>query len=81
MTDLANTAIAEAEEFYEEDDVLPYPKAGNGVQLPPECDDVDILLDEDIVTFSHSWMEGSKLMRANAGFLGIVAGEVISPAA
>ena len=48
---------ADEEEFYVyvEPDPLPYPKAGNGLLLPPEDDDLDILIDEDIVTYSHLW--------------------------
>ena len=46
---------ADEEELYVyvEPDPLPYPKAGNGLLLPPEDDDLDILIDEDIVTYSH----------------------------
>lgn len=40
---------------YVEPDPLPYPKAGNGLLLPPEDDDLDILIDEDIATYSHLW--------------------------
>ena len=36
-----------------EPDYLPYPKAGNGVPLPPEKDDLAFLVDDDVVTFSH----------------------------
>ena len=76
VNDFTSTAIAEAEdEYYEEDDVLPYPKAGNGIQLPPESEDINILLDDDIVTFSHSWMEGSKILRASKSLVGLVGGE------
>lgn len=48
----------EEEEYYEvyvEPEPLPYPKAGNGIVLPPEDDDLALLIDEDIVTYSHSW--------------------------
>jgi len=38
-----------------EDDVLPYPKAGNGLRLPPESEDLDLLIDDDTTTFSHTW--------------------------
>lgn len=41
--------------IYVEPDPLPYPKAGNGLLLPPEDDDFEILIDEDIVTYSHLW--------------------------
>ncbi|KAL9102363.1 MAG: hypothetical protein Q9163_002485 [Psora crenata] len=36
---------------------LPYPKMGNGLVLPPEEDDLDIMIDENIATWSHSWKE------------------------
>lgn len=41
--------------LYSETDPLPYPKAGNGVPLPPERDDLAFLIDDDIQTFSHVW--------------------------
>lgn len=50
-------APPEEEEIYEvyvEPEPLPYPKAGNGIVLPPE-DDMVLLIDEDIVSYSHSW--------------------------
>ena len=52
-------AKGEAEFEYYEPEPLPYPRVGNGVQLPPEEDDVEggILIDEDVVTYSHSWIE------------------------
>lgn len=46
------------EEYYEiyvEPEPLPYPKAGNGLVLPPEDNDLEFLIDEDVVTYSHSW--------------------------
>ena len=52
---LEPTADEEELYVYVEPDPLPYPKAGNGLLLPPEEDDVDILIDEDIVTYSHLW--------------------------
>lgn len=42
-------------ELYVETDPLPYPKAGNGVLLPPEHDDLALLIDDDVQTFSHVW--------------------------
>lgn len=42
-------------EIYVEQEPLPYPKAGNGLVLPKEEDDLGLLIDEDVVTFSHSW--------------------------
>ncbi|MCJ1463583.1 hypothetical protein MMC07_002191 [Pseudocyphellaria aurata] len=41
--------------LYSETDPLPYPKAGNGVPLPPERDDLAFLIDDDVQTFSHVW--------------------------
>ncbi len=52
---LEPTADEEELYVYVEPDPLPYPKAGNGLLLPPEDDDLDILIDEDIVTYSHLW--------------------------
>ena len=49
------TADEEELYVYIEPDPLPYPKAGNGLLLPPEDEDLDILIDEDIVTYSHLW--------------------------
>lgn len=42
-------------DLYSESDPLPYPKAGNGIPLPPEEDDLAFLIDDDVVTFSHCW--------------------------
>ncbi|MCJ1252049.1 hypothetical protein MMC30_009287 [Trapelia coarctata] len=67
VTTTAAEASADAEEYYEEEMELPYPKAGNGIVLPPESDDLAFLLDEDITTFSHSWVEPS----APGGFVGM----------
>lgn len=41
--------------IYSESGPLPYPKSGNGIPLPPESDDIGFLIDDDVVTFSHSW--------------------------
>ena len=65
---LEPTADEEELYVYVEPDPLPYPKAGNGLHLPPEVDDLDILIDEDIVTYSHLWKtplgwEGPRGMR------------------
>lgn len=51
------TADMDSPEAEEEDDedALPYPRAGNGIHLPPESDDLAFLLDDDVVTFSHRW--------------------------
>lgn len=51
-------APAEEEEYYEvyvEPEPLPYPRAGNGIVLPLEEDDLALLIDEDVVSYSHSW--------------------------
>lgn len=45
----------ETYELYSETDPLPYPKAGNGVPLSPESDDLAFLIDDDDKTFSHVW--------------------------
>ena len=47
--------------FYDDDPLpLPYPKAGNGIQLPAESEDLAFLLDEDVGgAFSH-WVLGPR---------------------
>ncbi|KAL9613178.1 MAG: hypothetical protein Q9167_002255 [Letrouitia subvulpina] len=45
----------ESYDLYPESEVLPYPKAGNGIVLPPEFEDLSILIDDDTATFSHVW--------------------------
>ena len=52
--------LVEDDDVYEEP--LPYPRTGNGLVLPPEEDDYDVLVDEGVggPTFSHSWQEGSQ---------------------
>lgn len=55
---MAPTATAREEDTYDlyaESDPLPYPKAGNGIPLPPESEDLAFLIDDDAVTFSHCW--------------------------
>lgn len=42
-------------DLYSESDPLPYPKAGNGIPVPPEDDDLAFMIDDDVVTFSHRW--------------------------
>ena len=81
---LEPTADEEELYVYVEPDPLPYPKAGNGLLLPPEEDDVDILIDEDIVTYSHLWKgaggwEGPNGMRwpFPHGGIGVMAGHQI----
>ncbi len=54
----AAAAAAEEEEIYDlypASGPLPYPKAGNGVPLPREKDDLAFLIDDDAITFSHVW--------------------------
>ncbi|MCJ1377087.1 hypothetical protein MMC17_000177 [Xylographa soralifera] len=63
----SRVALIEAEEYYEEDDVLPYPKPGNGITLRPESEDLAFLLDDDTVTFSHSWLEGHDMVPVGNG--------------
>ena len=48
------------DDTYEEP--LPYPRTGNGLVLPPEEEDFDVLVDEGVggPTFSHSWQEGGE---------------------
>ena len=53
VVDLASPTADELE--YE--DILPYPKAGNGIPLPPESEDLEFLIDDDVVTFSHTWRD------------------------
>ena len=64
----------EVEEYYEEDDVLPYPKPGNGVTLRPESEDLAFLLDDDTVTFSHSWLEGPDIVPVGNGLMEMKGG-------
>ena len=55
VVDLASPPAEDSE--YE--DILPYPKAGNGIKLPPESEDLEFLIDDDTVTFSHTWRDTS----------------------
>lgn len=51
-------AVAKGEaEFEYFDEPLPYPRAGNGLRLPPEEDDLGLLIDDDVITYSHSWID------------------------
>lgn len=64
----------EDEENYEifvDLDELPYPKPGNGLKLPPELDDFDILIDEDVVSYSHSWLHSGGWTGAMRESMGI----------
>ncbi|KAL8740775.1 MAG: hypothetical protein Q9190_006552, partial [Brigantiaea leucoxantha] len=45
----------ESYDLYPESEVLPYPKAGNGIVLPPELEDLELLIDDDFAVFSHVW--------------------------
>ncbi|KAI4215320.1 MAG: hypothetical protein LQ351_002220 [Letrouitia transgressa] len=45
----------ESYDLYPESEALLYPKAGNGIVLPPELEDLSILIDDDTSTFSHVW--------------------------
>jgi hypothetical protein len=49
--------------------VLPYPKAGYGILLPPESEDMAYLLDEDVEVFSHSWIGKPGLPQGDERFL------------
>ena len=49
--------VVDEDEGYSEEP-LPYPKMGNGLVLPPESEDVDILVDENEAVYSHSWQDG-----------------------
>jgi hypothetical protein len=46
--------------YYDENAELPYPKAGNGLPLPPESDDLGILVEDvdDAPYVSHRWGAG-----------------------
>jgi hypothetical protein len=59
----------EEDEYYSEDE-LPYPKAGNGLQLPPESEDLSILIDDDSEAYSHRWT-GITDMLAEVARLGV----------
>ena len=45
----------ESYDLYPDSEVLPYPKAGNGVPLPSESDYLALLVDEDVGVYSHVW--------------------------
>ncbi|KAI4286705.1 MAG: hypothetical protein L6R35_004038, partial [Caloplaca aegaea] len=45
----------EEDDLYPDAEVLPYPKAGNGVELPKEGDFLAMLVDEDVGVYSHVW--------------------------
>ncbi|MCJ1432462.1 hypothetical protein MMC27_001818 [Xylographa pallens] len=68
-TNTSRLALIEAEEYYEEEEVLPYPKPGNGITLRPESEDLAFLLDDDTVTFSHSWLEGPEMVPVGNGLM------------
>lgn len=57
------TEEEETYDLYPSSGALPYPKAGNGVTLPREKDDLAFLIDDDAITFSHVWdWDGGKLL-------------------
>ncbi|KAI4180952.1 MAG: hypothetical protein L6R41_006909 [Letrouitia leprolyta] len=47
--------VEEEDDLYPDSEVLPYPKAGNGVPLPLEKDCLELLIDEDVGVYSHVW--------------------------
>ncbi|MCJ1350590.1 MAG: hypothetical protein MMC33_000571 [Icmadophila ericetorum] len=62
--------LEEGAYIYEEDTtLLPYPKAGNGIQLAPEAEDLNFLLDLDHGIFSHRVWRGPE-----GGRVGVVRG-------
>ena len=61
----ATLVMVDEDEIYEEP--LPYPKMGNGLVLPPEEEDLHLLVDEDVASWSHSWQEAGVWMGAMAG--------------
>ena len=56
-----------ADEYYEDEDLLPYPKAGNGVPLRPEKERLNILLDDDTEVFSHTTIGIAEMVAAATG--------------
>ena len=65
---LQKPPVAKAEAEYEYyDEPLPYPRAGNGVRLPPEEEDTGVLIDDDVDTYSHSWIRGESWIGGLAG--------------
>lgn len=56
-TDNTDASRGVQENYEAVDTLLPYPKAGNGIRLPPESEDLAVLLDDDTGTFSHRWEE------------------------
>ncbi|KAL8921775.1 MAG: hypothetical protein Q9208_005532 [Pyrenodesmia sp. 3 TL-2023] len=45
----------ESYDLYPDSEVLPYPKAGNGVSFQRESDFLSMLIDEDVGVYSHVW--------------------------
>ncbi|KAL8949578.1 MAG: hypothetical protein Q9222_004326 [Ikaeria aurantiellina] len=45
----------ESYDLYPDSETLPYPKAGNGVPIPPESASLALLIDEDTKVYSHIW--------------------------
>ena len=56
-----------ADEYYEDEDLLPYPKAGNGVSLRPEKERLNLLLDDDTTVFSHTTIGIAEMVAAATG--------------
>lgn len=60
--DIATLEPEDADLYEEFVDELPYPKAGHGIQLRPESEDLDILVDENVAGFSHCWKGIAEMM-------------------
>ncbi|KAL8740336.1 MAG: hypothetical protein Q9184_008506, partial [Pyrenodesmia sp. 2 TL-2023] len=45
----------ESYDLYPDSEILPYPKAGNGVSLTRESDYLSMLIDEDVGVYRHVW--------------------------
>ncbi|KAA6415302.1 MAG: hypothetical protein FRX48_00017 [Lasallia pustulata] len=56
-TELVDLASLPTDEESEYEELLSYPKAGNGIKLPPESEDLAVLVDDDTVAFSHTWRD------------------------
>ncbi|EEH44320.1 uncharacterized protein PADG_00609 [Paracoccidioides brasiliensis Pb18] len=66
----------EDEEYMYIEDHRLYPRPGNGFRLPPDSEDLDMLLEDPAwPTFSHS-LHGSVKVRMETGGLPIVVGDV-----
>lgn len=56
-TELVDLASLPTDEESEYEELLSYPKAGNGIKLPPESEDLAVLVDDDMIAFSHTWRD------------------------